>query len=710
MINIRFILLVSVLFVFACKSPNGNSAGSSHSTDHQGRPTNHLAKESSPYLLQHMYNPVDWYPWNDEALEKAKKEDKMLLISVGYSACHWCHVMEHESFEDSLVAKVMNENFVCIKVDREERPDVDDVYMTACHMATGKSCGWPLNAFALPDGRPVWAGTYFPKKNWLEILEYFIKLRADEPEKLEEYAVQLTEGLKSSEGININTGDQDFNRSELDNIAIKFLKNIDFKDGGRKGAPKFPMPNNYQFLLAYHHLSGNSRALEAVNTTLEKMALGGIYDQIGGGFARYSTDGVWLAPHFEKMLYDNGQLVSLYSDAFALSKNPLYEKTVRQTLDFIKRELTDKSGGFYSSLDADSEGEEGKFYVWTKDEIDAVLTDEKVNKVFCAYYEVTSKGNWEHKKNILHRKSNSKSVAKKQGISEEELATLIKGAEAKLFEARSKRVRPGLDDKVLTSWNALMLKGYVDAYKAFGDEEYLNTAIANANFITSKMMQSDGRLNRNYKNGKSVINGFLDDYALTIDAFTALYQATLDEQWLAKAKTLADYSIAHFQNAENGMFNYTSDLDPPLIARKMELADNVIPGSNSSMARALFGLGTYLYNTSYTDKAKEMMHNISETLTTSDQPNFYSNWCSLYMSLVQPPYEIAIIGDDYAPLHKEMMRHYLPNALLLGGKTEGGLDLLKNKLQEGETMIYVCQNKVCKFPVQEVDKALGLME
>ena len=710
MINIRFILFISILFVFACKSPNGNTANNSQTVDHQGRPTNHLAKESSPYLLQHMYNPVDWYPWNDEALEKAKKEDKMLLISVGYSACHWCHVMEHESFEDSLVAKVMNENFVCIKVDREERPDVDDVYMTACHMATGKSCGWPLNAFALPDGRPVWAGTYFPKKNWLEILEYFIKLRADEPEKLEEYAVQLTEGLQSSEGININTGDQNFNRSELDDIASKFLKNIDFKDGGRKGAPKFPMPNNYQFLLAYHHLSGNSKALEAVNTTLEKMALGGIYDQIGGGFARYSTDGIWLAPHFEKMLYDNGQLVSLYSDAFALSKNPLYEKTVRQTLDFIKRELTDKSGGFYSSLDADSEGEEGKFYVWTKEEIDAVLTDEKVNKAFCDYYEVKSKGNWEHKKNILHRKASSKSIAKKQGLTEEELAKIIKGAEEKLFTARSKRIRPGLDDKVLTSWNALMLKGYVDAYKAFGDEEYLNTAIANANFITDKMMQSDSRLNRNYKNGKSVINGFLDDYALTIDAFTSLYQATLDEQWLTKAKGLTDYAIAHFQNTENGMFNYTSDLDPPLIARKMELADNVIPGSNSAMARSLFGLGTYMYNTAYTDKAKEMMHNISETLSTSDQPNFYSNWCSLYLSLTQPPYEVAIIGNDYAPLHKEMLSHYLPNALLLGGKTEGGLELLKNKLQEGETMIYVCQNKVCKFPVQEVNKALELMK
>jgi len=701
---------MSVLFVFACKAPNGQTTKNTNTNDHQGRPTNHLAKESSPYLLQHMYNPVDWYPWNDEALEKAKKENKMLLISVGYSACHWCHVMEHESFEDSLVAKVMNENFVCIKVDREERPDVDDVYMTACHMATGKSCGWPLNAFALPDGRPVWAGTYFPKKNWLEILDYFIKLRADEPAKLEEYAVQLTEGLKSSEGININTGDQDFNKSELESIASKFLRNIDFKKGGRVGAPKFPMPNNYQFLLAYHHYSGNSKALEAVNTTLEKMAMGGIYDQLGGGFARYSTDGDWFAPHFEKMLYDNGQLISLYSDAFALSKNPLYEKTVRQTLEFIKRELTDKSGGFYSSLDADSEGEEGKFYVWKKAEIDAVLTDEKVNNIFCDYYEVSKKGNWEHGNNILHRKSSSQKTAKKHGLTEEKLASTIKGAEQKLMTARDKRIRPGLDDKILTSWNALMLKGYVDAYKAFGDEDYLKTAIANANFISNQMMQSDSRLNRNYKNGKSVINAFLDDYALTIDAFTALYQATLDEQWLNKAKGLADYAMAHFQNKENGMFNYTSDLDPPLIARKMELADNVIPGSNSAMARSLFALGTYLYNTTYTDKAKEMMHNMSETLATSDQPNFYSNWCTLYMNLTQAPYEVAIIGEDYRPLHKEMMAHYLPNALLLGGKTEGGLDLLKNKLQDGETMIYVCQNKVCKFPVRSVDKALELME
>jgi len=689
----------------ACKSPNSNP----HQTD-PDRKTNHLAKESSPYLLQHQYNPVDWYPWNEEALDKAKKEDKMLLISVGYSACHWCHVMEHESFEDSLVANIMNDNFVCIKVDREERPDVDDVYMTACHMATGKSCGWPLNAFALPDGRPVWAGTYFPKKQWIEILEYFIKLRADEPDKLEEYAVQLTAGLKESEGIQINLGDQDFNRTALDGIADQFLKNIDLREGCRKGSPKFPMPNNYQFLLAYHHLSGNNKALEAVNTTLEKMALGGIYDQLGGGFARYSTDAVWLAPHFEKMLYDNGQLISLYSDAYKVTKNPLYEKTVRQTLDFIERELTDKTGGFYSSLDADSEGEEGKFYVWTKEEIDQVLTDEQVNKVFSDYYEVKKKGNWEHGKNILHRKSSSDKIAKKNNITEVELTKLIGDAEKQLFKVRSKRIRPGLDDKILTSWNALMLKGYVDAYQAFGDKAYLKTAIKNANFIVSKMMQSDGRLNRNYKDGKSVINAFLDDYSLTIEAFTALYQVTFDEQWLNKSKLLADYTLTHFQNKENGMFNYTSNLDPPLVARKMEVADNVIPGSNSSMARALFGLGTYLYNAKYTDTAKAMMHNMNEKVITADQPNFYSNWCRLYQDLVQPPYEVAIVGNDYASLQEETLRHYLPNVLLLGGKDEGNLELLKNKLQDGETVIYVCQNKVCKFPVQEVDKALGLME
>ncbi len=699
-----FALLLLSLAMSDCKSPN---SGTQHPTD--PKHANHLANQSSPYLLQHANNPVDWYPWGDEALQKAQKENKMILVSVGYAACHWCHVMEHESFEDSLVAAVMNENFVNIKVDREERPDVDDVYMTACHMASGKSCGWPLNAFALPDGRPVWAGTYFPKKEWIKVMNYFVDLRKDEPEKLDEYANNLTEGIQNAEAIAVNTSDKNFSRETIDDIAGKFLNNIDFTKGGRKGSPKFPMPNNYEFLLAYHHLSGNEKALTAVTTTLDEMARGGIYDQIGGGFARYSVDAVWKVPHFEKMLYDNGQLVSLYALAYQLTKNPEYKTVIEETLNFIERELTDKNGGFYSSLDADSEGEEGKFYVWTKEEIDAVLTDEATNKLFCDYYQVTKNGNWEHHKNILHRKNSDAAFAKKQKMTESEVQTILAKAEKALIAARDKRIRPGLDDKILTSWNALMLKGYVDAYRALGNPDYLKAALKNGNFIVSNMMQPDGRLNRNYKDGKSVINAFLDDYALTVQAFAALYQVTFDEQWLQHADKLTAYALAHFKNAENGMFNYTSDLDPPLIARKMELADNVIPGSNSSMARALHQIGTFLYKPEYLEQAQQMMHNMSESITSTSTPNFYSNWCNLYLHLLQPPYEVAIIGSGYEPLHKEMMSNYLPHALLLGGETEGSLDLLKNKLMEDETLIYVCQNKVCKFPVRAVNKALALM-
>lgn len=703
--NMKYLLFTSTLLFlfFGCKSTNNSQSP-------ETRKGNHLIGQSSPYLLQHAQNPVDWYPWGEEALTKAKDENKMLLVSVGYAACHWCHVMEHESFEDTLVAKVMNDNFVCIKVDREERPDVDDVYMTACHMATGKSCGWPLNAFALPDGRPVWAGTYFPKKEWIKVMEYFIKLRKDEPGKLDQFAADLTAGIQGSEKIEINTGKPTFTSEALDEIANKFLNNIDFTKGGRKGSPKFPMPNNYEFLLAYHHMSGDSRALNAVTKTLDEMAFGGIYDQLGGGFARYSTDPDWKVPHFEKMLYDNGQLVSLYSETYQLTKNPLYKTIVMETLDFIARELTDQNGGFYSSLDADSEGEEGKFYVWKKEEIDAALTDEEVNKLFCDYYEITKKGNWEHGNNILIRKQTDEDFAKKHNKTITEVGDLLAKAEKELFTLRSKRIRPGLDDKILSSWNALMLTGYVDAYRAFGEQTYLDAALKNANFLRSNMMQPDGRLNRNYKDGKSVINAFLDDYALTIQAFTALYQVTFDETWLFEADKLAQYALTHFSNKENGMFNYTSDLDPPLVARKMEVADNVIPGSNSAIARALHELGTFLYKPAYTDRAAQMMNNLSETVSTTDSPNFYSNWCSLYRTLIEPPYEVAIIGDNYAALQKEMMQHYLPNALLLGGKTEGKLELLTNKLMDGETMVYVCQNKVCKFPVREVEKALVLMD
>jgi uncharacterized protein YyaL (SSP411 family) len=700
---LKLLFLIVFLSALGCNASKTQGGG-----DHTY--TNNLINESSPYLLQHAHNPVDWNPWKEDALAEAKKENKLLLISIGYAACHWCHVMEHESFEDTTVARVMNENFVPIKVDREERPDVDDVYMTACQLASQKGCGWPLNAIALPDGRPVWAGTYFPKKEWVKVLDYFIKIWKDEPEKLEEYALQLTEGVQSLESIDVNPNPSNFQVDSLKKIAVNFVSNVDFIKGGRNGAPKFPMPNNWQFLLRYHHFSGNTQALEAVDKTLTEMAMGGIYDHLGGGFARYSTDAEWKVPHFEKMLYDNGQLVSIYSQAYQLTKNPLYQQRVEETLEFTAREMTSKEGGFYSSYDADSEGEEGKFYVWEKQEIDSLITDETTAKIVEDYYEITKKGNWEEDKNILYRRKSDEQIAKKNNVTVEELNKRINEAKQTLFDARKKRVMPGLDDKVLTSWNALMTKGYVDAFKAFGRKEYQAAALKNGEFVLSKMMQSDGRLNRNYKDGKSVINAFLDDYALTIEAFIGLYEITFDEKWLNKADELAKYALAHFQDEASGMFFYTSDLDPPLVARKKEVADNVIPGSNSAMARSLFYLGTYLYNDEYTGKAEQMLNNLSNTVVGNRQPNFYSNWCQLYLDFVNRPYEVAIVGDDFAAKRNELMKNYLPNALLLGGQTEGNLELLKGKLQEGETMIYVCQNKVCKLPVMEVEKALPLIK
>ena len=671
--------------------------------------SNHLANESSPYLLQHAYNPVDWYPWGKEALAKAKKEDKLLLVSIGYAACHWCHVMEHESFEDTTVAKLMNENFVNIKVDREERPDVDDVYMTACHLASGKSCGWPLNSIALPDGRPIWAGTYFPKKEWIRVLEYFKKLKKEEPEKLENYAAELLNGIQQTGNIALNGNDQIFAEEDLKKITKTFLENIDFKKGGRVGRMKFPMPNNYQFLLQQYYQYGNEQALEAVTVTLDNMANGGIYDHLGGGFSRYSTDTDWKVPHFEKMLYDNSQLVSLYSEAYQVTKNPLYKKVVEETLTFIERELSHKNGGFYSSLDADSEGEEGKFYVWTKEELRSIFQNEKMLNTFSDYYEIKEKGNWEHS-NILYRRKSTEEVAKKNQISESELDQLIIDAKIKLFEVRKTRIRPGLDDKTLTSWNALMLTGYVDAYKAFGHKKYLERALKNANFIVNEMLQSDNRLNRNFKNGKSAINAFLDDYALTAAAFIGLYQVTFDEKWLYKAKDLVDYAAVHFFDEKSGMYNYTSDIDPPLIARKMEVSDNAIPASNSVIAKDLYLLGLYFYQPKMLEKAKQMMHNLSATIIQNGQPNFYSNWCYLFNMMVNPPYEVAIVGKDFAQLQKDWQSQYLPNAILLGGEKEGSLELLKSKLQEGETFIYVCQNRVCKFPVQGVKEAVELLD
>jgi len=697
----KFLYILTFIFLISLTScgqtPNKNN--NMKSTEHKF--TNQLIKESSPYLLQHAHNPVNWYPWGKEALEKAKNENKLIIISIGYAACHWCHVMEHESFEDEEVAKFMNENFVAIKIDREERPDIDQVYMNAVQLITG-SGGWPLNCIALPDGRPIYGGTYFPKAQWLDMLNQVLIFAKQNPEKTEQQAQSLTQGVQSSELVNMNTEESIFSVSDLNTIFENWKRNIDYKNGGSKGAPKFPLPIGYQFLLQYNYLSNNDDAIKAVTTTLDKMADGGIYDQIGGGFARYSVDELWKVPHFEKMLYDNAQLVSLYSSAYQKTKNPKYKVIVQETLGFVERELLSKEGGFYSSLDADSEGEEGKFYVWTKNEIIEALGSK--SDLIIDYYNIADEGNWEHGKNILLRISNEKIILDKYQITESELSKQVFEAKKMLLEERSKRIRPGLDDKILTSWNALMLKAYVDAYRVFDDEKYLEVALKNADFIKSKIKTKDNRLSRNYKNGKASINAFLDDYAFTISAFISLYQATFDEKWLIEARNLLNYTLEHFYNKTTGMFYYTSDIDPALIARKMELMDNVIPASNSEMAKNLFVLGKYFYNDEYILNAEKMINNVKQSALKSGA--YFANWDILMAWFVNDPYEIAILGKDYEEKRKELDLHYLPNVFLSGGKNEGTLSLLKNKNIKGQTTIYVCQNKTCKLPVTEVNEAL----
>ena len=667
----------------------------------QNKYTNQLIHESSPYLLQHAHNPVNWYPWGTEALEKAKKENKLILVSIGYAACHWCHVMEHECFEDEEVAQYMNEHFVSIKVDREERPDIDQIYMNALLLLTG-SGGWPLNCIALPDGRPIYGGTYFPKANWLDVLKKVANYTRQFPDKVEKQAKDLTEGIKASELIIANPEKADFTLQDMNALFDNWKNTIDYQLGGFDRAPKFPLPIASQYLLYYSTLTQNEDALKAVKITLDKMSEGGIYDQVGGGFSRYSTDKFWKVPHFEKMLYDNSQLVSLYASAFQKTKNYAYKIVVEETLEFIERELTSKEGGFYSSLDADSEGEEGKFYTWTKNEIQTIIG--KNTDVILDYYNCTEEGNWEKGVNILFKSPTYEKLLEKYKISTDELAKQVTEAKEKLLEKRAHRIRPGLDDKILTSWNALMLKGYVDAYRVFDKKKYIESALKNADFILTKLKTKEQSLFRNYKNGQVSINGFLDDYAFTIEAFISLYQATFDEKWLQEAQNLMAYALTHFFDNTSGMFFYTSDLDPKLIARKMEITDNVIPSSNSTMAKNLYQLGMYFFNNDYIDKSKKMLNNVKKNALKG--ASYFANWDLLMGWFVSEPYEVAIVGDDYEKKRKEFDNYYLPNVFFLGARDEGHLTLLKNKLVKGKTSIYVCQNKVCKFPTIEVKEAL----
>ena len=672
--------------------------------------TNKLIHESSPYLLQHAHNPVDWYPWGEEALNLAKKENKLILISIGYSSCHWCHVMEHESFEDTTVAAFMNAHFINIKVDREERPDIDDVYMTACQLSSGGSCGWPLNSFALPDGRPVWAGTYFPKAKWLEVLDYFRKTWSEESDKMEDYGNRLVAGVRDN-GLDSLLADQDqvFTQQDIHQLAKQFMDRIDPQTGGRRGAPKFPMPNNWQYLMHYAFRYEDSKAKALLLTTLDKMMMGGIYDQLEGGFARYSTDSLWLVPHFEKMLYDNGQLVSVYAQAYAWTGKKEYLDIVNQTIDFVDRHWSDPSGGFYSSYDADSEGEEGRYYVWTTDELEQLIPDELDRNLFYAYNDIRPLGNWEHKNNILQRHRRGEDVARQFNITVEAFNASIAKSNAALLSKRNTRIAPGLDDKILTSWNGLMLQGYIDAYRVTGSEAFLQRARKNAEFLMREMIKDNYRIDRNYKNGKSTINGFLDDYAITIQAFLSMYQATFEQQWLDQAKGLTDHVLSHFDGDASGFFYFTSDLDPPLIARRIDYGDNVIPSANSIMARNLVLLGELLGQEPYTARGQRMFNRVWPRLKKDGQPSFYSNWCQLMLTLIKPPFEIAIVGSAYDRLLDEIQRTYQPDAVYLGGPDSGNLPLLQYKHVEGETLIYVCQNKTCKRPVETVADALTQM-
>jgi len=695
------ILLALSLLPFSCTQKNQTRVNDEHS-DHKY--TNELIKESSPYLLQHAHNPVNWRAWNDETLALAKKENKMLIISIGYAACHWCHVMEHESFEDEEVAEIMNTHFIPVKIDREERPDIDDIYMTACSIITGQG-GWPLNGISLPDTRPVFAGTYYPKDQWRKILEQVIEVKESNPKKLEEAAQGITAGIKESDLIE-STEDGVFDRNIFDKMLEDFLSGVDYKNGGNDRTPRFPMPNNFEMAMKYLWLSGDKKAQEAIDVTMKQMAYGGIYDQLGGGFARYSVDGIWKVPHFEKMLYDNGQLLGLYANAYKITKDPLYKRVIEKTVGFCNRELTDKAGGFYSSLDADSEGEEGKFYVWTETELDSLLGEQ--SKLYKTFYSVTPSGNWEHN-NILHITKSPESIAKKNNLSPSELQDRIKAANKKLFEEREKRIRPALDDKVLCSWNGLMIDGFLKCYESLGNKAYYTRANTALTFILDNMKTKDGGLFRNYKNGKASINGFLDDYALLIQALIRMYENDFNPKWLNEAKQLTEYVIDHFSNPDKELFFYTSSKDSPLIVRKTEFADNVIPSSNSTMAINLYKLGSLYYNKDWSDKAKSMLASVQEQISQEKAGSFYSNWIQLYLNMVQPAYEIAIVGKNAHQLRAQMSSHYLGNSIVLGDTKESDLPLLKSKYMEGETMIYVCQNKVCKIPVTNVEDALKLI-
>lgn len=666
---------------------------------------NSLIHETSPYLLQHAYNPVNWLPFGEKAFETARLENKPVLISIGYSACHWCHVMERESFEDNEVAMLMNKHFVNIKVDREERGDVDILYMQAVQLMTGQG-GWPLNCFVLPDGRPFYGGTYFNKTQWLNILRNLADIYSTNPDKVNSYAEDLTNGIRQSEQIfTVNRQESGIDKEVLKSSLARWRERLDNKNGGANRAPKFPLPSNYQFLLRYAMLEKDKVWQDYVELTLTKMAFGGINDQLRGGFSRYSTDILWKVPHFEKMLYDNAQLASLYCEAYSYTKNELYKETALSILDFVEQEWLTSEGGFYSAYDADSEGEEGKYYVWNELDLKDFLGDEY--PLFSKYYEINDKGYWEHGNYILMRSENIALLLSEFNLDKEQLQSRINACKVILKREAESRVKPALDDKIITSWNAMMCTAYAKAYLTFGDEKHRVIALRSAGFIHKHLGQTDGKLYRTYKNGTSKIDGFLEDYAFTIESLIHCYLISQDETFLYRSKSMTELVLTEFENLESELLYYTGISASSLIVRTTEVSDNVIPASNSQMAINLFQLGAYFSRPDWQMRAERMLSLFGEEMKTYGAG--YSNWACLALHLAYPFREITIVGNNVNEKLLDLVKQGITNAIFAVHALPSELPLVKDKFVSNKTLFYVCRGKVCNAPVDSVEETLKLL-
>ena len=692
-------------------------------SDHasSNRFTNRLIHETSPYLLQHAHNPVDWYPWSSEAFERARAENKPVLLSVGYSACHWCHVMEHESFENEAIAKLMNDHFVNIKVDREERPDVDSIYMTAVQLMTGHG-GWPMTVFLTPDQIPFYGGTYYPPEDrhgmpgFPRVLISLSEAYQSRRDEIEGNAESLLREIDRVNGVNRGQGNLDV--TLLESSANQMMRAFDPANGGFGSKPKFPPAMTLEFLLRQFKRTGEPALLAAVELTLEKMARGGIYDQLGGGFHRYSVDERWLVPHFEKMLYDNALLSKLYVDAWLATGKPLYKRIAEETLEYIRRDMTDPSGGFYSTEDADSEGEEGKFFVWTPAEVETLLGSEDA-ALFCRYFDVTSIGNFEDS-SILHIDVEMDSVARLLQVTTDRLSEAVTRGRQVLFDAREKRVRPGRDEKILTAWNALMLKSFAEAGRAFSNPSYIESARRNAEFLLSSVTHNTDsglRLLRTYKAGKSKLNAYLEDYAYFADALVSLYEATYEIKWFDTAVALVSSMIENFWDNDKGAFYFTSGDHESLIARTMDVYDNATPSGNSVAADVLLKLALFTGNNEWREKAELILTALKELAVRS--PNGFGRLLCASDLAVGPAIEIAIVGDpvheDVKALFDVINSGYLPNKVVALGKPpqiaeKASIELLNHRAQiDGKATAYVCRNFVCEAPLTEPAQLRSLL-